>query len=73
MPGRIRVVGINVGSVSRKVEQIKAIRQASGWGLKESKDAVDDLAASNKPIVIECDVNMRNHYAAMLRQTGLFC
>jgi hypothetical protein len=73
MPGRIRVVGVNVGSISRKVEQIKAIRHASGWGLKESKDAVDDLITSNKPIVFECNPDMRSHYAEMLRQTGLYC
>ena len=28
----------------RKIEAIKVIREGTGWGLKEAKDAVDALA-----------------------------
>lgn len=40
-----------------KVKMIKALRQVSGWGLKEAKDAVFDLLDKNKAFIVtlNCD------------------
>lgn len=72
-PGRIRIVRIDPGCVNNKVGQIKAVRAASGWSLKEAKDAVDELGALGRHIIIECAPELRASHIAQLRQSGLHC
>lgn len=72
-PGRIRITGIRHGTVNQKVPQIKAVRAASGWGLREAKDAVDALEISNKHIIIDCVGTQRNVFLSDLRAAGLIC
>lgn len=71
-PGRIRVWGHD-SNLHNKVNQIKAVRAASGWALKEAKDAVDALCERGTAIVIECDRNRRDAFCADLRNSGLRC
>jgi len=72
VPGRIRVTGIHPHSSQLKVPQIKAIRAASGWGLKEAKDAIDALGDSGKHILIDCKTESRSFHANDLRSAGLY-
>lgn len=56
-----------------KVNMIKALRAASGWGLKESKDAIDALVAGGRHILVECAHEHRHRLCTDLRATGLAC
>lgn len=79
-PSRILITGLrhtaynsNTPSGLNKVTMIKALRAASGWGLKESKDAVDDLVASGRHILVECARELREQHCRDLRSAGLAC
>ena len=73
MPGRIRVTGLQLPNPvpMNKVSMIKALRTASGWGLKEAKDAIDALVDSRKPIVFDCEQSLAGSHRSQLRQVGL--
>ena len=71
MPGRIRVSGIRQDHMGRKVEQIKAIRAVSGWGLKESKDAIDLLYDRGQAFVLETTSLDRTNHLQTLRMNGI--
>lgn len=78
--GRILITGIrhtayypNNTSGLNKVSMIKALRAATGWGLKESKDAIDDLVASGRHILVECAHEHRQRHCHDLRAAGLAC
>lgn len=71
-PGRIRITAIDMLMLGHKVAQVKAVRAASGWGLKEAKDAVEGLTDWNRPIVIDCAGDRALHVSE-LRQVGLMC
>jgi len=75
VPGRIMITAVsNPHSVTmNKVAMIKAVRAASGWGLKEAKDAVDGLVDSGKVIRIECDSGTSSHHRRDLHAAGLVC
>mgnify|MGYP003334871967 FL=1 len=73
MPGRIRVSGIRQDHMGRKVEQIKAIRAVSGWGLKESKDAIDLLYDRGQAFVLETTSLDRTTHLQTLRMAGITC
>ena len=73
MPGRIRVSGIRPDHMGRKVEQIKAIRAVSGWGLKESKDAIDLLYERGQAFVLETTSLDRTNHLQTLRMAGITC
>ena len=75
VPGRIVITAVNnPHSVTmNKIAMIKAVRAASGWGLKESKDAIDGLVDSGKPIHIECDAGTSSHHRRDLHAAGLVC
>ena len=73
MPGRIRVSGIRQDHMGRKVEQIKAIRAVSGWGLKESKDAIDLLYDRGQAFVLETTSLDRTNHLQNLRMAGITC
>lgn len=73
MPGRICVSGIRPDHLGRKVEQIKAIRAVSGWGLKESKDAIDLLYDQGRVFVLETTGLNRTTHLHTLRMAGLMC
>ena len=73
MPGRIRVSGIRPDHLGHKVEQIKAIRAVSGWGLKESKDAIDLLYDQGRGFVLETTGLNRTTHLHTLRMAGLMC
>ena len=73
MPGRIRVSGIRQDHMGRKVEQIKAIRAVSGWGLKESKDAIDLLYDRGQAFVLETTSLDRTNHLQNLRMAGIIC
>jgi hypothetical protein len=53
------------------IPAIKAVRAATGWGLKDAKDAVDALVSSKKPIYIECHQSKRSAIIHDLRNAGL--
>lgn len=73
VPGKIRVFDVNPAYTHGKIDQIKAIRAVSGWGLKESKDAIDDLWATKKPVFLDCKVGSRTSNLSLLRNVGLLC
>ena len=73
MPGRIRVSGIRQDHMGRKVEQMKAIRAVSGWGLKESKDAMDLLYDRGQAFVLEITSLDRALHLQTLRMAGITC
>lgn len=73
VPGRIRIIRVHPNSVHQKVQQIKAVRAATGWGLKEAKDAVDALCDVGKHIVIDCTPGSRSVHMQDLRAAGLVC
>jgi ribosomal protein L7/L12 len=51
----------------RKIEAIKRLRNAIGWGLKETKDVMDEMWFTKKPV----DIGMVNEYTVVqLRNAG---
>ena len=45
-------------SQRRKVEAVKQVREATGWGLKEAKDYVDAIEAGRTPPMMTADTSM---------------
>ncbi len=45
----IQQVALRFLSKGQKIEAIKRVREATGWGLKEAKDYVDALATGSSP------------------------
>lgn len=70
--GAIRVTGVRQG-YDDIVGMIKTIRSISGWGLKESKDAIDALRQSGKHFSIDCQESHRAANVHALRVVGLIC
>lgn len=56
-----------------RVAMIKALRNATGWGIKEAKDAVFDLIEKGKHISVQCTRDMRYTHTHTLRNVGLVC
>jgi len=55
------------GVNGRKIEAIKRLRRATGWGLKETKDVMDAMWSQKKPI----DIGIINEYTVtVLRGYG---
>lgn len=74
--GTITVTGYKSSLPHRgidRVAMIKAVRHASGWGIKEAKDAVFDLVDHGKVIRINCEDQHRQAHVHTLRASGLEC
>jgi hypothetical protein len=56
-----------------RVNMIKALRNATGWGLKESKDAIDALIDNHQKIWVECPQGQYQQHRFALRAAGLEC
>jgi hypothetical protein len=68
---RVRGFGVThavrlTNSGPHKIMVIKTVRELTGWGLKDAKDAVDGLAQ----IVDGVDLQTAQHVAAKLREAG---
>ena len=71
--GQIRITRSDFSAgASNIVEKIKAVRAASGMGLKDAKDAIDNLRDSNKPIQFDIPADQRVSTITRLRDVGLY-
>jgi hypothetical protein len=80
--GMLRITGVDMGIAGsgyngglNKVTLIKALRTVTGWGLKESKDAVDGLVDHNQPINARIDssnVSAMSQSRQILREAGFY-
>ena len=71
--GRIRITrGDFIGGTANIIDKIKAVRAASGMGLKDAKDAIDNLRDSNKPIQFDIPADQRVATITRLRDVGLY-
>lgn len=69
------VIDAGVKSIDRqKINAIKAVRQATNWGLKEAKDFVETAegytGATHTQLPSDMNTDMRWHLAQNLRGTG---
>lgn len=69
------VIDAGVKSIDRqKINAIKAVRQATSWGLKEAKDFVETAegytSATHTQLPSDMNTDMRWHLAQNLRGTG---
>jgi len=74
---RIVITGA-IGMAHNKVPAIKAVRAATGHGLKEAKDMIDALYAevargAAGRLVLEVPSAKRHEHIKSLRQAGLLC
>lgn len=53
---KVQIVSID-GKTNNKLQLVKAIKFASGMGLKESKDIADEFFETNKKIIFQANVN----------------
>lgn len=52
---------------NRKINAIRDLRDCTGWGLKETKDVMDEMWRTNKPV----DIERVNEYTVLqLKQKG---
>ena len=71
--GQIRITrGDFIGGTANIIDKIKAVRAASGMGLKDAKDAIDNLRDSNKPIQFDIPAENRTSAINTLRNVGLY-
>ena len=71
--GQIRITrGDFIGGTANIIDKIKAVRAASGMGLKDAKDAVDGLRDLNKPIQFDIPAERRAEVIVRLRDVGLY-
>jgi hypothetical protein len=75
--GRIVITGAT-GMTHNKVPAIKAVRAATGLGLKEAKDLIDNLyddvrRGISGRMVIEVPSAKRHEHIQSLREAGLLC
>ena len=71
--GQIRITrGDFIGGTANIIDKIKAVRAASGMGLKDAKDAIDNLRDSNKPIQFDIPADQRVSTITRLRDVGLY-
>ena len=71
--GQIRITrGDFIGGTANIIDKIKAVRAASGMGLKDAKDAIDNLRDSNKPIQFDISADQRLSTITRLRDVGLY-
>ena len=50
------IIRTTTDKLSRKIEAIKEVRHISGWGLKESKDAVEDACFKDVTVSLSDDM-----------------
>ena len=71
--GQIRITrGDFISGTANIIDKIKAVRAASGMGLKDAKDAIDNLRDSNKPIQFDIPAESRTTVINTLRNAGLY-
>ena len=72
--GQIRITrgDFNWNTAASIIDKIKAVRAASGMGLKDAKDAIDNLRDSNKPIQFDIPAESRTTVINTLRNVGLY-
>lgn len=80
--GMLRITGVDLviagsgyNGKPNKVQLIKVLRSVTGWGLKESKDAVDGLVDHHQPIDVRVDSNnvlAMGQARQILREAGFY-
>ena len=62
-----RTVQVFIRDDGQKINAIKKLRQATGWGLKETKDVMDEMWGFGRPV----DIGIINEYqVTVLRNYG---